>query len=171
MSPDCFAYSHDDEKTMAPHPDAKSPQATLCSECHWNRFGTAKVGNGKACKNTRRLAMVPATEDSLGNLLKAEVAYLKLPVTSVKEWAKHVRDCSALYEMPPFGVVTNLRVVPDPKSQFKVLFDARGILGEEQQAAAYQRSMMVAEEICFPYSEMEPEEQPPEEKPKGKKKY
>lgn len=182
-SPDCYAYMHDDGtadaddliRTMAPHPKAKTPQAASCAECQWNKFGTAKQGKGKACKNTRRLALVAADKASLEDLLKAETAYLKLPVTSVKEWAKHVRTCAGLYELPPFGLVSQVKAVPDEKSQFKLLWDVKAVLPEDLQQQAYRKAEAVLPELMAPYTEFDDEPATPPAREavgkSGKKKY
>ena len=87
--PICYAFGRTD-KEMVPHEEAADPQADSCAECPWNKFGSADKGRGKACKNQRRLALIP--EDGLGDLENAETAYLKIPVTSGKAWAGYVRS-------------------------------------------------------------------------------
>lgn len=34
----------------APSPNSDEPECEKCSDCTWNKLGTAKVGRGKACK-------------------------------------------------------------------------------------------------------------------------
>lgn len=43
--PDCWSMD-----SVRPYAEAAQPQADKCSECPRDKFGTAKVGNGKACK-------------------------------------------------------------------------------------------------------------------------
>ena len=45
---------------MAPSDRAPEKQADACAGCPLNEFGSAPNGRGKACKNTRVIAIVPA---------------------------------------------------------------------------------------------------------------
>jgi len=119
-SPLCYAYG-DDESSMAPHPSSSEPQHTECKTCPHNQFGTADNKKGKRCKNARSLALIPAgtTPEDLPTV---EMAILKTPVTSGKNWSKYVHSIATLYQRPPLGVITTISTVPDAKSQFKVVF-------------------------------------------------
>lgn len=57
-APTCFAISKMVEG-MKPSPNAADPQSEICQDCSFNQWKSAPVGNGKACKNIRRLALVP----------------------------------------------------------------------------------------------------------------
>src|SRR6266496_6226194 len=72
--PACFAFGRD-EKTMTPHEKAADIQNDTCAGCPQNEFGSALVGKGKACKNSRRLALI--TQSDLEDVAGAEVAFLK----------------------------------------------------------------------------------------------
>lgn len=162
--PACYAFGREEEG-MTPHPNVKEPQASKCSECEWNKFGSADTGKGKACKNTRRLAVIPA--DAVSDpekIMSAEAAFVKVPVTSVKGWASYVRTLSAMDGVPPLGVVTTLGVVPDAKSQFKATFQKAAMVEQEVIPAILDRHDAMAEEIMFPYPDAA-EEEP---KPKGR---
>lgn len=120
-SPVCFAYSPDGDD-MGPHPKASKPQAESCDICPQNQWGSdPNGGKGKACKNSRSLALIPANT-SAEELLTAEMAVLKLPVMSVKNWSMYVQKCSALHNRPFFSMQTQIGTVPDQKSQFRVTF-------------------------------------------------
>ena len=124
--PVCYAFGQDD-KNMVPHEDVKTPQADTCNECTWNKWKSdPEGGKGKACKNTRRLALLPADAgDSVEKAKGSDVIYLKLPVTSVKDWGKYVHGVAQEFKRPPFGVVTTITTEPDPKNQYRVLFKAK----------------------------------------------
>jgi hypothetical protein len=130
--PVCFAYG-DDEATMAPHADSSQPQHTSCYSCPKNAFGSADNGKGKACKNSRHLALIPAGTEAQ-DIVVAEVAVAKLPVTSVKNFGQYVQKVSALYNRPALGVVTEISLTPDAKSQFKVNFQVQGMVADEMLA-------------------------------------
>lgn len=175
QGPTCFAFGRDEPK-LTPHQivvDAGNAQygaAKLCAGCPQNEFGTAEVGRGKACKNTRRLALLPA-----GNFVKGQfkliedeehylttpVGYLKLPITSVKGFAGFVKQVAGSLRRPPHGIVAKVRVVPDPKSQFMVLFEPLVNVPDELMGAIMKRREEVVPVIDFPYQPREEEPAPP----------
>jgi hypothetical protein len=159
-SPTCYAFGRDDAE-MAPHEKAEDPQHEKCAGCHHNAFGTADNGKGKACKNIRRLIVLPGDNLASDVLAKAPFAFLKVPVTSVKAWAAYVRTLSAVRRRPPVGVVTNVKVVPDPKTQFKVVFDHVADLTKDSGMAVLARVESAREAIVVPYPPTpEPFQQP-----------
>lgn len=174
--PSCFAFGRD-EKEMAPHDvavKAGTAQEGPCRECPMNEFGSADKGKGKACKNTRRLALLPAgTLKDNGRKLEliddpehyatTPVGYMKLAVTSVKGFAAFVKQVAGTLKMPPHGIVTKVRVVSDAKTQHKVTFEPMHKLPASLIPAIMKRREEVKATIDFPY-------QPAEEdaKPKGK---
>ena len=151
--PVCFAFG-EDEDSMTPHEKATKPQHENCKECPQNQWGSADVGRGKACKNTRRIAII--TEADLTNSVPdAEVVYLRPPVTSVKGWAGYVKSLAETIHRPPLGVVTNISMAPDPKTQFKVLFKLKHQIDDSEQIGALlEKRKSVAAEIDFPYLPM-----------------
>jgi len=120
-NPVCYSYSQDGVG-MKPHPASSKPQAEICDECPHNKWGSAEKGKGKACKNVRHLALIPATTKA-EEVATAELAVIKLPVTSVKNWANYVNKIATLFSRPPLGVVTTIGTQPDAKSQFQVIFN------------------------------------------------
>jgi len=152
--PVCYAFGKD-EQQMSPHEKASKPQHTDCASCPKNVWGSdPEGGKGKACKNTRRLALISA--DIIADPSKiadAEEIYVKLPVMSAKNWAIYVNNVNAQYKRPPFGVITNITTEPDAKSQFKVVFKSMGRI-EDQAAmmALIDRHEASQKTIGFPYS-------------------
>jgi hypothetical protein len=126
-SPVCFAYSEDGEG-MAPHPASAKPQHENCDTCPQNQWGSAGEGKkGKACKNGRVLALIPADTQPEA-VPTAEIAILRPPVTSVKNYQTYVQLLAAKFHRPPLGVITTVGTVPDVKSQYKVTFEDKGPL-------------------------------------------
>lgn len=126
--PVCYAYSdpeaEDPEEGMQPHAEAEEPQHGDCASCPMNQFGSADTGRGKACKNVRRLMVVTADAiEDAETLGEAEMRRLNVPVMSGKNWGKFVRAVADDVGRDYAGVVCKLRVKPDPKSQFVLLFD------------------------------------------------
>lgn len=171
QSPVCFAFGRD-EKELKPHEvvvKAKTAQCDNCHDCRWNEWGTSDVGRGKACRNTRRLAMIAAGGfDSIGKyqpfddpksaVEQGALGFMKLPVTSVKGFAAFVKQLAGVLKRPPHGVVTKVRVVPDPKSQFKVTFEPIVNVPNELLGAVMKRHEEAMSLIAFPYAPMEEEE-------------
>lgn len=151
--PVCYAFGKD-EQTMAPHEKSVKPQHENCFHCPKNQWGSdPEGGKGKACKNTRRLALLPA--DVVNNpegIADAEEIYLKLPVMSVKNWALYVNNVAAQYKRPPFGVITSISTEPDAKSQFRVTFKSIDRVGDAAMGAVLQRHENSQKSIGFPYA-------------------
>lgn len=161
--PVCFAFGTD-PKEMAPQPDSAEPQHDQCDGCPMNEFETADSGKGKACKNIRRLSIIPGDPLNEETVEAADVAYLKVPVTSVKGWASFVKTVATLDKRPPLGVVCRIGVIPDPKSQFKVTFQKVELVPRELLGALMGRADVEKEAIKFPYAK--PSEEAPA--PKGR---
>lgn len=120
-APVCFSFSRGTEEQI-PHPDSTKKQHDTCKGCPQNEFGSAERGKGKACKNIRRLAMIPADTLTVEAVQAGEIAFMKLPVTSVANWGTYVNTLKAVHGIPPFAIITTVSAVPDPKSQYKVTF-------------------------------------------------
>lgn len=178
QSPTCFAFGRDEDE-MAPHKmvvEAGNEQYDRCNGCEKNEFGSAEKGKGKACRNTRRLAMIPAGHfakdgsfeiiEDLDHFETAEVGFMKLPVTSVKGFSTFVKQVASTIKRPPFGIITKVEVVPDAKSQFKVLFEPLMNVPDDVMQAIFKRHKDTAATIDFPYTPFEEEAE--EERPKAK---
>lgn len=86
QSPACFALSYDEDE-LAPHADSPVPQCDNCAECEHNEWGSANVGEGKACGNRRRLILAVEGKDG-----KVEIKTLRLPSTSLRNWKGFVSE-------------------------------------------------------------------------------
>lgn len=175
--PTCFAFGRS-EKDLIPHVnviDADQNPCDSCAGCPMNEWGSD--GRGKACKNVRRLAVIPAGHvnnktDELelyddDHFKSADVAYLKLPVTSTKGFSTYIKQVAQAYNKPVLGVITRVYCTPDDKTQYKVNFEAIDEVPTELLGVLMQRRSMVMEEIDFPYS-LE-ERDPAPAKGKGRK--
>ena len=123
VGPKCFAIASV-ATGMGPAPAVTEPCNATCEGCPKNEWGSAaNGGKGKACRETRRLLLIPA--DSIGSVEAveaAEIAALRPPVTSLKNYATYVQTVATTMKRPPLAVITEIAVVPDPKTQFKVTF-------------------------------------------------
>jgi hypothetical protein len=161
--PCCFAFNRK-EKELAPHKvvnELSQSQNETCEGCQWNEFGTADKGKGKACRNTRRLAMIPAGAlDSNGDLTMIEkekhyetasIGFMRLPVTSVKGYANYVTRLKDSLKRPPFGVVTRVYLEPDAKNQFKICFESLANVPDNLMTVIMARNQEVQKTIEFSY--------------------
>jgi hypothetical protein len=179
QAPICYAFGSgpNAEEEMAPHESMQvdlsyfEPQGETCKLCPHNVWGSAEKGKGKACQNRRRLAVIPAgyyearrgSRDFDLNLFEdpkdfqtAEIAYLKLPVMSVKPWAEYVAQVGMQTHRPPQGVITRLHLEPHPKAQYQVQFELVEPLKNELVPAIMSRIEEATKRIVQGY-------RPPEE--------
>lgn len=174
--PTCFAFGRSDDD-MAPDPSqVEEPQSSRCSTCPHNQWESADNGKGKACSNKRRLALIPAGTIDDDNQLEinedpthfetAEVAYLAVPTTSLRNYASYVKKASAILKRPPCALVTEISVRPDSKTTLVVEFDALAKLPDSLIPALLDRNETERDVIAFPYPKHAAAEE--EEEPKGK---
>jgi hypothetical protein len=151
-SPTCFAFAKTEE-ALVPHEDSAKAEHDKCKGCQYNEFGSADKGKGKACKNIRRLAMISASPLNAETVQSGEVALMKLPVTSVKEWTKYVQTLNLAHKRPAFAVITELGAVPDPKTQFKITFTFKGLIEDDLVGALVERHQTVYDLMAIPYAQ------------------
>jgi hypothetical protein len=145
-APICYAFGRGPagEDDMGPHESMQAdlayfkPQHDTCAGCAWNEWGSADKGKGKACQNRRRLALIPAgfyeakrgSRDLALNMFTdpndfrgAEIAHIKLPVLSVKNYGDYLNTLLQTTQLPAHGVFTRLYVEPDARAQYMVKFE------------------------------------------------
>lgn len=105
--PACFAIG-DEPSHLVPSPNSPNKQSDTCASCSMNQFGSA--GNGKACKNTRLLAVVPAAALDDPDT-ETPVWILSVPPASLRHYDAYVKSLAAKHKTVPTGVITN--IVPD----------------------------------------------------------
>ena len=155
--PACFAQSTE-PRGLTPHENVKEPKAESCDDCPLAEFGSAKVGKGPACKTYRKLIFIPAdcTAEAVG---QAELAYMKVSPTSVKNWSKYAKQLVASAGIPPWAAQTLIKVVPDKKTMHQVTFAGLGPLEDEQLLSAiHGRIDAATEKLLVPYTYEEEEE-------------
>lgn len=177
QSPTCFAFGRV-EKEMQPHKiviesgNSLAGASGQCAGCDHNQWGSADKGRGKSCRNTRRLAMVPAgTFDDRGRFepfededqtASAAIAYMRLPVTSVTGYAAFVKQVTGALKRPPHTIFTKVSVMPDPKNQFRVNFEPIAKVPDSLIETLMARHEEAKGAIDFPYSL--PEDEAPAQK-------
>lgn len=172
-APVCYALSVSGEE-MVPHPQSKTKMAAKCSECKYNAWGSApNGGKGKACKDTRRLVMIPqsAVTGQTANaesVKKAEAATASIPVTSVKNWANYTSQLATEFRRPAWAMVTELSVHPHAKNQLEVKFTPAGMVEQAFLSDLMQRATNSEAIVLTPYSQ---ESNAPPAQPQAGRKY
>lgn len=170
MTPVCYAFGLN-EAEMAPHEEVENKEAELCAGCWANEYGTADKGEGKACKNIRRLLCIAEDAiESVEELASSEPRMLKVPVTSVKNWNTYASvTLKDEVKRPCYGVITRVKLVPDAKSIFKVTFRFEELIQFDQAIydAMLRKVKEANESIVKPYLKFY-EEAKPEPKKRGK---
>lgn len=152
--PVCFAFGLAD-KELAPHEKCVEPQSdTGCHDCQHNEFGSADTGKGKACKNSRRIALIPA--GNLEAIENEEPALLHIPPTSVQGWAAYVQALKQSWNMPPIAFITEVSTVPDNKVQFRVLFKQVEQVNPKYMGALLKKRKDFNAQLYTPFVYIEP---------------
>lgn len=98
--PACFALGTD-LKAMVPSKNSPVVQAADCTSCPMNAWGSK--GDGKACSNTKLLAVLPPDADA-----DTPMWLLSVSPTAGKGFDKFVGDAARIFQMPPVGVVVTV---------------------------------------------------------------
>ena len=179
-SPVCYAYGQTKDE-MGPHDEAETPQSERCAGCPKNEFGSADRGNGKACRNTYQLLVLPAGdydykadrfEAPAGpeDLEGAELHALSVPPTSLKAFAGYVSQLAGNLR-PPWAVFTKIGVVPDPKVQQRLTFQLVKNADTTLLAALKARHEEAMKAIEVPFPKNSEREQKAPVKKSGKKRF
>lgn len=154
-APRCYAFSLDGNN-MAPHENVRDKQNDVCRSCKWNKWESGDRGRGKACKNMRRLALLPSSAlKTAEEIDKGQVGYLRVPVTSVKNWSAFAQRLAAS-AFPPFAVVTRVTLKPDIQTMIRLDFDLVRVVTEgEFLEALHKRFQAEKSLIGFPYPDSE----------------
>lgn len=155
--PVCYAFA-DRAADMAPHAEAPKKANADCPTCPNNKFASAEKGRGKACKNIVRMSVMHA--DSLKSAAKdglqaAQVALLKVPVMSVPGWAAHVKHLDDLHGKPPYAFVTEIGIVPDQRSQYRVTFSPARAVDKKLLPMVFAKAKEQEKELVFPYQQVD----------------
>ena len=173
QNPNCFAISQTD-KDMAPHENVAEPVAESCATCPNHEWGSdPNGGRGKACKEGRRLVLMPASALTDPESVKGcELALMDLPVTSVKNWSNTVNQLATASGLPYWAVVIRVEVRPDAKTQFKVIFSPVRVVDDKEVLTALMARHRVAVDVgMLPYDETALTNQPAAAPREVNKKY
>lgn len=145
-NPDCFALSLTGLK-MVPDVMVPNPPSMECDTCPNLKWGSdPKGGRGKACKEVVRLVLLPVGNTVEAEAIaKSEMAVMKLSVTNVKYWGNYVQKLSATIGRPPWSVITEIKVLPDPKTQFRVEFREQALVTDDKLLDALSKRIELAQ--------------------------
>lgn len=150
-SPTCFAIGKA-VADMAPSANSVDPQNPSCTGCPMNEFGSD--GAGKACKNTRVVAVtLPELDDD-------SIYTMSVSPTAIKAFDAFVGSVAKLFKAPPVRVITNVSFHPE-KTYPSLIFSAAGPNANYHEDFARRSE---AEDLLT----VEPEMIVPEEKPKSR---
>jgi hypothetical protein len=153
-NPACYALGEGKAETLVPHEAVEEKQADACVNCEKFEWGSDPGGGrGKACKEKRRLFLIPADGS-------AESVLLSIPPTSLKNWANYAREIVVTTGMTPAGVVTKIKVVPSAKNQFEVKFSKVGDVPEHVVPKIVSKFAEALETMTAPYPPIEEEAKP-----------
>jgi hypothetical protein len=100
--PICWAIAREPGKA-APSKHAPQAQAETCAKCPKNEWGSDPGGGkGKACKNTRRLLVVPADADE-----KTQPWVISVSPTGLKHFDKYVNSLADV-ATHPLEIITDI---------------------------------------------------------------
>lgn len=132
--PACFSLSNS-ASDMSPSDNSPMKQSDFCATCQQNQFGSSPQGDGKACKNTVFMAILPtdATDDT-------PLAVIKTSPTAVKHFNSYVTKVARTAKVPVHAVAT--RIFFDPNSTYATLrFEVDGpnpifgvVMGRREEA-------------------------------------
>lgn len=136
--PDCSSW---DGKTPDAH--VKNPQSKTCATCDHNIWGTGANGQGRACSDSRRLAIAPEGDLSKVTLLRVPAASLK----ALHKFAELLEQKGVVYQQ----VMTRIAFDSDAAHP-QITFKPVGFLTEEEvtRVAALQEDPIVKAICGFP---------------------
>lgn len=107
VPPNCFAIGDIPTKLMpsANSPDKQGDEDGNCAGCPMNAWGSGKNG-GKACKNSRVLAVIVPGEDTTPE--DAPIWTIQTSPTAIKGFDGYVKNVQRMFGTPPIGVVTSI---------------------------------------------------------------
>lgn len=137
QQPNCFAIGREnpDGGTLKPDDSSAEKQAENCKECPKNQWKSAPSGNGKACKNQRRLILLPAGADE-----DSEPMTLYVSPGALKNFDAYVSRLSSEHGILPVQAITEIsfdknQSYPSLCFQFKGKHDNMNLFWNKREQA------------------------------------
>lgn len=127
-APDCWSLST--TLDCAPDPEkVKTPKCDSCAACPFNEYGSGQ-GNGKACKESRRLAVIPPDAD-----VNTAPLILEVSPTGIKGFEAMVTKLSSMGKHPMESIA---EVAFKSDAHYPTLvFNVDSMLDDDQLAIAF----------------------------------
>jgi len=146
--PACFAIVENglDESEMYPSELSPAVQSEdgPCKECWANEWGSSERGTGKACKNSRRLAVLAVGEDGV---VAGEMPLLRIPPTSLNHWASYLKRVASTMYRPTWAVATSITFDESADYERLQFSTLRTLTKEECDVVVEQKEL--AEEMIY----------------------
>ena len=148
VPPDCFALGLE-PTTLVPSDNSPDKQCESCAGCWANQFKSAANKKGKACGNTRIIAVLLPPPGGLGiNDDPADLPLYTLTVspTAITAFDEHVGKVVRTFQKPIRTVITRLSFAQDskwPSVRFSVVSPA----GKELELYAQSRLQEVRDRL------------------------
>lgn len=160
--PACFAIGEEPKK-LVPSENSPEPQCDTCAGCPNNAWDSNPNGKGgKACKNTRLLAVLPPDADDTTDIWLLEVS-----PTAVRVFDGYVNGLSTRLQSAPFQVVTTVGM-DDSKDYPSLIFTDPELLSEDKQEVVAGR-IEAAQKLLMAEPDVSGYGQEPTKKPAAKK--
>jgi hypothetical protein len=118
LPPGCFAIGKV-LANMQPCPESPEPQHDMCHGCAHDQWGSSATGKGKACKNSRELAVI--LEEQAADLDNAEIFIISVPPTSIKFFDGFARQVERVLGGPPIKAVVDITAMPVPGTRYSTM--------------------------------------------------
>lgn len=105
-APECFAIGLE-PTGMEPSENSKDKQCDTCTACWANQWKSGN-GNGKACGNSKLIALIEPDGD-----LNSPLMLLKVSATAIKNFDSYVAQVARTFNRPSYGVVTEITLDPN----------------------------------------------------------
>lgn len=110
----CYAVGFLENDDLTPAKESPDVQNDSCKKCPNNEFGSK--GNGKACANKRRLAVIAGEGEDAADP-NSPMWIIDVSPTSIKAFDAYVASVRQQFELPPIGVITDVYFDPDSEYQ------------------------------------------------------
>lgn len=101
ITPPLCAAIGTEPSLLAPYADSTEKQCDTCAACPQNQFGSA--GRGKACQNSRILALLAPDADA-----ETPFMLMKVSPTALKSFDGYVASIARSFQAPPLAVITEI---------------------------------------------------------------
>ena len=174
-TPVCYSFAKPlpgEEAKMAPHAAAPDKQNTDCATCPHNAFGTAEKGDGKRCRDIRRVLVIAPGSNDPEDVLKAQVRQYEVPPGSLRNWGTYLKS---LKEIHPTGapqfVITTLGTQPNEDAgAYTLTFTPTEVLEKPFVKALIEKGKAVESDLFAPFpATTKKEESKPDPKKNAKR--